>query len=32
MRLGADELATHADTISYEILTGIGKRVPRTYR
>jgi alanine racemase len=32
VRLGADELATHADTISYEILTGIGKRVPRTYR
>lgn len=27
-----EELAGHADTISYEILGGIGKRVPRTYR
>ncbi|MFM2152316.1 MAG: hypothetical protein RL199_751 [Pseudomonadota bacterium] len=30
--VGADELASHADTIAYEILTGLGKRVPRTYR
>ncbi len=30
--IGADELATHADTVSYEILCGIGKRVPRVYR
>jgi alanine racemase len=30
--VGADELAAHADTIAYEILTGLGKRVPRTYR
>ena len=28
----AEELAVHADTISYEILCGIGKRVPRVYR
>jgi alanine racemase len=28
----ADELAAHADTIAYEILTGLGKRVPRIYR
>lgn len=28
----ADELAQLAGTISYEILTGIGARVPRTYR
>ncbi|MCF6285489.1 MAG: alanine racemase [Candidatus Hydrogenedentes bacterium] len=27
----AAELACHADTIPYEILTGIGKRVPRVY-
>lgn len=30
--IDAGELAGHADTIAYEILTGIGKRVPRTYR
>jgi alanine racemase len=30
--IDADELAAHADTIAYEILTGLGKRVPRTYR
>jgi alanine racemase len=30
--LGAGELAAHADTIAYEIFTGLGKRVPRTYR
>ena len=30
--IGPDELGRHADTISYEILTGLGKRVPRTYR
>jgi alanine racemase len=26
-----DRVATQARTISYEILTGIGKRVPRIY-
>ena len=29
--LGADELAGWCDTISYEILTSIGRRVPRRY-
>lgn len=29
--IGADELAKIADTISYEILCGISKRVPRIY-
>ena len=29
--ISADELAAHAETISYEILTGIQKRVPRLY-
>jgi alanine racemase len=28
----ADDLAEQAGTISYEILTGIGKRVPRFYQ
>ena len=27
----ATEWADHLDTISYEIVTGIGARVPRTY-
>jgi alanine racemase len=27
----ADELATLADTISYEILCAIGRRIPRVY-
>jgi alanine racemase len=27
----ADQVAEKARTISYEILTGIGKRVPRVY-
>jgi alanine racemase len=31
-RITADELAAHANTIPYEILTGIGARVPRIYR
>jgi len=31
-RIGADELATRAGTISYEILCGIGRRVPRVHR
>jgi alanine racemase len=31
-RLGVGELATHAHTIPYEILCGIGRRVRRTYR
>jgi alanine racemase len=30
-RILADELASHADTISYEIFCGIGPRVPRVY-
>ena len=29
--IGADEIASHAGTISYEILCGISKRVPRVY-
>ena len=28
----ADEIANHADTISWEILTGISRRVPRFFR
>lgn len=28
----ADEIASWLDTISYEILTSIGRRVPRTYK
>jgi alanine racemase len=27
----ADEMAAQAETISYEILCGVGKRVPRIY-
>jgi alanine racemase len=30
-RLGADELAGWCDTIPYEMLTAVGKRVPRSY-
>lgn len=30
-RITAEELAAHASTIPYEILTGIGERVPRVY-
>jgi alanine racemase len=30
-RIGADELAERAGTISYEILCGVGKRVPRRW-
>ncbi|MDD3947745.1 MAG: alanine racemase [Clostridia bacterium] len=30
-RITADELAAHAGTIHYEIVTGISKRVPRVY-
>lgn len=29
--IGADEIAKHAMTINYEIICGIGKRVPRVY-
>lgn len=31
LRIGADELAKKLGTISYEVLCGIGKRVPRRY-
>ena len=30
-RVSAEELAQHSGTIAWEILCGIGKRVPRTY-
>jgi alanine racemase len=30
--IGADEVAAHADTIPWEILTGVSRRVPRFYR
>ncbi|MEO1172018.1 MAG: alanine racemase [Myxococcota bacterium] len=30
--IDADELADHAETLAYEILTGVQKRVPRVYR
>ncbi len=30
--IGADEIAAHADTIPWEVLTGISRRVPRFYR
>lgn len=30
--IGADEVATHAETIAWEILTSISRRVPRFYR
>ena len=29
--LGADEVAGWYDTISYEVLTSVGRRVPRVY-
>ena len=29
--IGADELALRSGTIAYEILCGVGKRVPRAY-
>jgi alanine racemase len=30
--IGADEIAAHADTIAWEVLTSISRRVPRFYR
>jgi alanine racemase len=30
--LGADEIAAHADTIAWEVLTSVSRRVPRFYR
>ena len=30
--IGADEVATHAETIAWEVLTSISRRVPRFYR
>ena len=30
-QIKVEELATKADTIPYEILCGVGKRVPRVY-
>jgi alanine racemase len=30
--IGADEVAAHADTIPWEVLTGVSRRVPRFYR
>jgi alanine racemase len=30
-RITAEELAAHADTIGYEIVTAISERVPRRY-
>jgi alanine racemase len=30
-RIGADELAAKAGTIAYEVLCGVGARVPRRY-
>jgi alanine racemase len=30
--IGADEIAAHADTIAWEVLTGVSRRVPRFYR
>jgi alanine racemase len=30
--IGADEIATHADTIPWEVLTSVSRRVPRFYR
>ena len=29
--IGVDEIATQAQTISYEVLTGVGKRLRRVY-
>ena len=31
-RIHVEEVAAHAGTIPYEILTGINSRVPRVYR
>jgi alanine racemase len=31
-RIGANELAALAGTIGYEIVTSIGRRIPREYR
>jgi len=30
--IGADEVAAHADTIAWEVLTSVSRRVPRFYR
>ncbi len=30
--IGADEIAAHADTIAWEVLTSVSRRVPRFYR
>jgi alanine racemase len=30
--IGADEIAMHADTVAWEVLTSISRRVPRFYR
>jgi alanine racemase len=30
--IGADEMAAHADTIAWEVLTSVSRRVPRFYR
>jgi alanine racemase len=30
--IGADEIAGHADTIAWEVLTSVSRRVPRFYR
>lgn len=30
--IGADEIALHADTIAWEVLTSVSRRVPRFYR
>jgi alanine racemase len=30
--IGADEIAAHADTVSWEVLTSVSRRVPRFYR
>jgi alanine racemase len=30
--IGADEIAVHADTVAWEVLTSVSRRVPRFYR
>jgi alanine racemase len=30
--IDADEIAAHADTIAWEVLTSVSRRVPRFYR
>jgi alanine racemase len=30
--IGADEIAAHADTVAWEVLTSVSRRVPRFYR